>query len=444
MKLSPLFILIVIVTFTSKANSEVLPIYKGDGKDAEGVYIDSDEYGYFLINNLWGIFNNPDKHNLVHKIDYISEIIYDPLKINENLKIRWEFPDDYLTTDANIVYGYPSISWQQPVPISGWDARPWSIKISEIHKLHDTFKYTIEDDDDNVSVLHDIWIYDENGVVNGEFAIFTKAATRTKFWGYEYFGKKDDSIIYEYEGPSSSGDIIISFNTTPNGEDGKNIQYYAAQDNGTIDIDAIFKFLNSKGHLPKSYSIQAVEFGVEVWKGKSEINIDIFSIDYQSKKDVTKKIFNTLKESNKKIIRTDGTRTEADILFGLTSDDGFSISNSFTTNDQIALATKIIVDDTDLGKKGEIYVVMRSIQNGKKVFSALNEYGIWEEWNASLKSIPFTQYIDKFDKENEIYIDSQKITEGDYAFYIGYSTLTEEGKPIINTQMSPFKITVSK
>jgi hypothetical protein len=36
------------------------------------------------------------------------------------------------------------------------------------------------------------------------------------------------------------------------------------------------------------------------------------------------------------------------------------------------------------------------------------------------------------------------ITAGARLFYVGYSLFTEDGKPVITTSLSPFKITVSE
>jgi hypothetical protein len=283
----------VIFSHSTFSDTLTLPYNPDKGiRDTKGAYRESDAYGYHLVNNLWGIQFNPS--GLVHGIDYISEIRFDPQQVNKNLNFKWNFPDKYLTTQANTVYGFPSISWRQPVPLTGWNAGSWSIKVSDIHKLHDTFDYKISDPDNVNSVLHDIWIYDENGVVNGELAIFTKASSRTMFWLIDYFAKKAGSITYDYIGPNTSGKLIVSQSPTPNSKSGTHIQYLPNLDKGTIDLDALIRFLNLKGHLPSNYSIQAIELGVETWMGAGEIDITEFRVDFISKREITARIINAI------------------------------------------------------------------------------------------------------------------------------------------------------
>ena len=128
------FIAISCVVFSHSTLSDTLTLPYNPAKginDLGGAYRESDAYGYHLINNLWGIQFNPS--GLVHGIDYISEIRFNPQQVNKNLRFKWKFPDKYLTTQANTVYGFPSISWRQPVPLTGWNAGLWSIKVSDIH-----------------------------------------------------------------------------------------------------------------------------------------------------------------------------------------------------------------------------------------------------------------------------------------------------------------------
>jgi hypothetical protein len=149
-------------------------------------------------------------------------------------------------------------------------------------------------------------------------------------------------------------------------------------------------------------------------------------------------------QSLPKVIRTDGTLPVASISIGASSNGGETSSTSFTADDDVTLTSKVYPESDDLGKEGELYVVMRSVIDGKKVFTALNEDGNWETWNASLKSLPAAAYVDSLEEEEEILIYSGTITAGDRIFYVGYSLFTAEGKPVITTTQSPFKITVSE
>ena len=44
----------------------------------------------------------------------------------------------------------------------------------------------------------------------------------------------------------------------------------------------------------------------------------------------------------------------------------------------------------------------------------------------------------------DVLVYSGAITAGDRLFYVGYSLFTEDGKPVITTSLSPYKITVSE
>jgi len=147
-------------------------------------------------------------------------------------------------------------------------------------------------------------------------------------------------------------------------------------------------------------------------------------------------------QSLSKIVRTDGKATDATISIGGSSDDGETYSNSFTVNDEIILTAKIYPDSDDVGEEGEIYVVIRMIEDGKKVFKALNEDGIWEVWNASLKSLPAAMYVETLQSVEEVEIHSGTMTAGQHLLYVGYSLFTD-GKPVITTSLSPLKIDVT-
>ena len=144
------------------------------------------------------------------------------------------------------------------------------------------------------------------------------------------------------------------------------------------------------------------------------------------------------------IIRTDNIATDASISIGASSDDGATSNTTFTTDDEVTLTAKVYPASDDVGEEGELYVVMRSAIDGKKTFTALNQDGVWEAWNASLKSLPAAKYVESLESVEEILIYSGTITASDRIFYVGYSLFTSEGKPVITTSVSPFKITVSE
>jgi len=113
-------------------------------------------------------------------------------------------------------------------------------------------------------------------------------------------------------------------------------------------------------------------------------------------------------------------------------------------DDEVTITAKVYPDSDDVGEEGELYVVMRSTIDGKKTFSALNEDGNWEPWNASLKTLPAAKYIESLEEVEDVLVYSGTITAGERFFYVGYSLFTAEDKPVITTSLSPYKITVSE
>jgi len=136
--------------------------------------------------------------------------------------------------------------------------------------------------------------------------------------------------------------------------------------------------------------------------------------------------------------------TDSTISIGASSDGGETTDTTFTVDDEVTLTAKVYPDSSDLGEEGELYVVMRSTIDGKKTFSALNEDGIWEAWNASLKTLPAAKFVKSLEEVEDVLVYSGTITVGERLFYVGYSLFTAEGKPVITTSLSPYKITVSE
>jgi len=158
---------------------------------------------------------------------------------------------------------------------------------------------------------------------------------------------------------------------------------------------------------------------------------------------VTLEIPTVPQQSLSKIIRTDGKATDSTISIGSSSDNGETYSTLFTIEDEVILTAEIYPDSNDVGEEGELYIVIRNVRNGEKVFSALNEDGVWEVWKGSLKARPAAKYVGSLESVEEIKIYSGTLTTGQRLIYVGYSLFTD-GKPVITTSLSPLKIDVSE
>jgi len=144
----------------------------------------------------------------------------------------------------------------------------------------------------------------------------------------------------------------------------------------------------------------------------------------------------------KDIISTNLQASNAIITIGASSDGGETTKTKFTPDDNVVITAKIFPDTEDIGQDGEIYIVIRTIEDGRKIFKALNEDGLWQVWNASLKSLPAAKYVNTLKISHEISIYTGTMTSGQRLIYVGYSLFTN-GKPVITTSLSPLKVEVS-
>ena len=147
-------------------------------------------------------------------------------------------------------------------------------------------------------------------------------------------------------------------------------------------------------------------------------------------------------ESVSKTISTNGVATNSTITYGATS-DGETLSTYFSINDEISLFSEIYTDPAYTGQPGEIYVVLVSKENGIIVYTALNEFGIWEVWNTSLKLLPTARYVEALGEVESIVIYSGALNAGEKLIYVGYSLYTPEGVPTIITTLQPYALNVS-
>ena len=61
----------------------------------------------------------------------------------------------------------------------------------------------------------------------------------------------------------------------------------------------------------------------------------------------------------KGILKTDGTKSSASIFIGASSDNGVTTSDNFLNSENVLIEAVIEFDTEDVGKSGDIFVVMR-------------------------------------------------------------------------------------
>jgi hypothetical protein len=139
------------------------------------------------------------------------------------------------------------------------------------------------------------------------------------------------------------------------------------------------------------------------------------------------------------VFQTDGNSSSAKIYIGASDDGGVTTAREFIYSKVVSIEGLIEVDSDDVGKAGDIFVVMRKGSAGSKRFYALNESGVWESWGGSLKNLPIAKNVSSLSENEKIEVYSGKIELGQVIFYVGYSTNTENSKPVIHVNGSPQK-----
>jgi len=148
-------------------------------------------------------------------------------------------------------------------------------------------------------------------------------------------------------------------------------------------------------------------------------------------------------QSLARISKVDKTISKAAISMGASKDNGNTTSTKFKEDDNIILTAEIYPEPNDLGESGELYVVLVNRLNGKKEFFALED-SVWVPWNQSLKTLPAAKYVNNLSNKESILIYSGYMTAGIRNIYVGYSLLTESGKPLIHFNGIPFQIEITQ
>ncbi len=139
------------------------------------------------------------------------------------------------------------------------------------------------------------------------------------------------------------------------------------------------------------------------------------------------------------VFQTDGKASSASIYIGASDDDGITTAKEFIYTKDVSIEGLIEVDSGDVGKTGDIFVVMRKGSASSKRFYALNESGEWEAWGGSLKNLPIAKSVGSLSESEKVEVYTGKIELGQVAIYVGYSTQSSGSKPIIHVHAVPQK-----
>ena len=135
-----------------------------------------------------------------------------------------------------------------------------------------------------------------------------------------------------------------------------------------------------------------------------------------------------------------GGETDAGISAGAYADTGSpTYSDAFTSGDYITIIAEISPDSSDVGKPGELIVVLLSIIGGELQWSFLNTDGNFESWNLSLGSLGPAEIVDPLEETHAITIFEGTLQAGRHRMAVGYMA---EGGTLIYTARA-INITVS-
>ncbi len=127
--------------------------------------------------------------------------------------------------------------------------------------------------------------------------------------------------------------------------------------------------------------------------------------------------------SASKVRSITGSETNAAFSGGAYAANGSpTYSNSFLKGDLITLVGEVYPDSSDVGKSGEIVVVMLSVIAGKQVWSFLNNDGNFESWNLKLQNLGSAVVLETLDNFHAVNIFEGNLQPGLHRLAIGYMT----------------------
>jgi len=142
-----------------------------------------------------------------------------------------------------------------------------------------------------------------------------------------------------------------------------------------------------------------------------------------------------------KIRSITGATTDAIISAGAYANvDTPVYSNSFTTGDFININAEVRPDNIDIGKDGELLVVLLTLSNKGQQWSFLNTEGSFESWDLQLSSLGPAKIAEPLAAINTLTIFEGELQAGKHRIAVGYRT--NSGQLIYTTKA--INITVSE
>ena len=238
---------------------------------------------YSVINNVWGLQGK----KLVHNVDYFQRATFNPDNLQTGVKFQWDFPQQLQDQQGSVVYAFPSVAWGNPLPLTGWENKQASlVQIKNINTFSQTYDIKLTGETQYLSILHDMWIFDANGLVSGEIAFFSKPDEWTMYWTHpnNYFGKIEGATTYVMNLDGVDFNVLVTKMHSPDQPNHNKPAYMITPVNGeqitsgTIDWKKVLDFLVKTGTLNEDHYIRGVEMGAEIHMGDAEMLINDFTI----------------------------------------------------------------------------------------------------------------------------------------------------------------------
>ena len=124
---------------------------------------------------------------------------------------------------------------------------------------------------------------------------------------------------------------------------------------------------------------------------------------------------------SQKVKPASGGETDATISAGAYADNGSPVfTDTFAVSDFITIIAEINPDPVDVGKAGDLIVVLLSVVGGQAQWSYLNEDGNFVSWDLELPSLGAAQSVSALLETHAITIFEGELQAGKHRAAVGY------------------------
>lgn len=224
--------------------------------------------GFRLNNNVWNVAP------FVNGTDFTQQITYDTADLTRDVQFSWTYPDaprDRVLAYPEIAFGYSPWGQSGPVDII--------TRLSDLRNLDIAIDTSIAGQTDDFNVAFDLWMTDTPA--GGAQSITTELMV----WTHQGNLAPTDAPTLTYTDANFSADVFVREGFTAG--EGIDWRYVAVIIDtqylqGTVDLDAILRFLVANGVVAGDDYLTGVEFGAEVVSGTGSLTLNSFGYDFSA------------------------------------------------------------------------------------------------------------------------------------------------------------------